>query len=266
MDIFRDISYGEHDRHRFDLFVPDKLRNDRGVLLFIHGGGWNQGDKSAHNDDATYFCDKGYVTASMNYRYVDDSISVFDQLDDIVACIRAITFFCKEHGINAERVILAGGSAGANLALLCACMRKNCIALKLSAICVYCPPVNCYAPDFLLGISGEFEDWKYGILSQCCGVKLTKTDFLCEIKQEALKKMSPCEYVHEICVPVAVFAAEKDALVPISHIHSFIEQLNCRNIKNDSVFYVNSGHALDKDPDASQKARDVIESYLDMYL
>ena len=68
--IVRDSEYGIHERHRFDLFVPEKLKICDGIILFIHGGGWSQGDKSVHHSDCEYFCKLGYLCATINYRYV----------------------------------------------------------------------------------------------------------------------------------------------------------------------------------------------------
>ena len=202
----------------------------------------------------------------MNYRYVAEEISVFDELDDITACLSSVTEETSKKGFNVTDVILSGGSAGAHLAMLYAYTRKEKSPLTIAAVCAYCPPVNCYSTDFLLGISGEFEDWKYGILSLCCGMPLTKQNYIDELQQGALKRISPSEYVSYDCVPTAVFPAVKDELVPIRHVRDFITKLNENNVINDIVVYENSGHALDKDPEAAQVAKDIIERYLHMYL
>ncbi len=265
MRVLKDISYGSHERQKFDIYIPDEPVTDRGVLLFIHGGGWSSCDKAAHLADAEYFCNKGYITASMNYRYVSDNISVFDELDDIVMCLECIKLFSRDNGFEADKVILSGGSAGAHLALLYAYIKKAHSPLSVEAVCAYCPPVKCYSEDFLLGISGEFEDWKYKILSLCCGEGLDKADFNDDIKQKALKRISPAEYVTVECVPTAVFCAKKDELVPVAHIYDFIDLLNSNGVSNELLIYENSGHAMDKDEEASRRARDITESYLRRY-
>ena len=263
--IFKDISYGEHERQKLDIFIPGNLRCDNGILLFIHGGGWSSADKSVHSADAEFFCKLGFCAATMNYRYVSESISVFDELDDITSALRTIKEKCAEYDIDAKKVILSGGSAGAHLALMYSYTKQDEAPIKSVAACVWCPPVDCSASDFLLGVSGEFEDWKYDILSKCCAVKVTKNDFTDIKQQKALKRISPQEYVSEKCVPTAVFHGKSDELVPLDHIYKFIELLNKNGIKNDFLLYENSGHALDKDPDASIKAKNIIKDYLNMY-
>ena len=48
--VLKDISYGNHERHVFDLFIPEKAENKSGVILLIHGGGWSNGDKSDYKN------------------------------------------------------------------------------------------------------------------------------------------------------------------------------------------------------------------------
>ena len=237
------ISYGEAERHKFDMFIPTNPVTDSGIILFIHGGGWVEGDKSVHKPDAEYFCNKGYIAASINYRYVTESINVTDVIEDVTAALKKIKAVCREYGFNPEKLIVSGGSAGAHLSLLYAYTKSSISPLIPVAACVYCPAVDCYASDFLMGIAGEFEDWKYEVLSKCCGIKITKDNFTEELQQKALKNISPIEYVSENSVPTAVFAGKEDALVPFSHIKRFLTCLDAVNVKNDLVVYEKSGQS-----------------------
>ena len=261
-----DISYGSHERHKVDIFIPKKVKSDSGLILYVHGGGWTMGDKTVHHPDAIHFCNLGYICASMNYRYVTDEINVFDELDDITSALKTIKTTLAEHGFNAEKLILSGGSADGHLALMYAYTRKDEASVKTVAACVYCPGVDCSKTDFLMGISEEFEDWKNGVLSSCCGLEINKENFLDDEQQEALRKISPSEYVTSECVPTAVFQGKVDELVPFEHIVTFIGQLNDAGVKNDLLIYENSGHAQDKDPEKVIESKEIIKKYAEMYL
>ena len=263
--ILKDVPYGSHERHKLDIFMPENPKCTAGVILFIHGGGWVQGDKSGHHHDNDFFVKLGYITATMNYRYVDETTSVYDELDDITEALKAIKSECKKYGYNIEKLLLSGGSAGAHLTLLYSYTIKEEAPITPVAVCPYCPPVDCAKPDFLMGISGEFEDWKYGVLSKCCGVEINKENLMNAQQQEALKKISPQEYVSKKCVPTAIFHGRLDELIPFSHIEKFISSLNEKGVKNDLLIYENSGHALDKDPEEAQQTRIIIQDYAEMY-
>ena len=263
--VFSDISYGVHERHKLDIFIPENVRAESGLILFIHGGGWSDGDKSAHHPDAQFFCERGFISAVMNYRFVSDELNVSDELDDISAALMKIREICAENGFSVKRLILSGGSAGAHLALLYAYLRREDAPVSPVAVCAYCPPVNCYATDFLLGISGEFEEWKYSVLSACCGEKLSADNFSCTVQQNALKRISPIEHVTSQCVPTAVFYGAEDELIPVSHTEAFIRLLNENKVENEYLIYKNSGHAMDKDPDTALEAKNIILKYAESY-
>ncbi len=263
--VLNDISYGSHERHKLDILIPEKPKCTSGIILFIHGGGWIQGDKIGHIDDARHFCNLGYISATMNYRYVSEDITVFDELDDITQALKTIKNECRNHGFNLEKLILSGASAGAHLSLLYAYTRKDEAPVTPVAVCPYCPPVDCSKSDFLMGISGEFEDWKYGVLSKCCGIEINRENLFKPQQQEALKKISPQEYISENCVPTAIFHGRFDELIPFSHIEKFINSLNKNGVKNDLLIYENSGHALDKDPDTALQAKGTLKDYAKMY-
>lgn len=262
--LLENIVYGNHERNRLDIFIPEKVKAPQGLILFIHGGGWQAGDKTAHHPDAEYFCNKGYISASMNYRYVDENVTVYDELDDVNSALGKIKNECAEKGFVIEKVILSGGSAGAHLSLMYAYTRKENSPVKPVAVGAYCPPVDCASPDFCIGLSKEFESWKYAVLSCCTGVKITKNDFMYKPQQEALKKMSPQEYLTKDCVPTAVFQGIQDELVPFGEVENFVRMLDEKGIKHDFVIYENSNHALDKDPDKSIESKKIIEKYAEM--
>lgn len=263
--ILKDIPYGSHERHKLDIFMPENPKSTSGVILFIHGGGWIQGDKSGHHHDTDFFSKSGYISATMNYRFVDENTTVYDELDDITQALKTINNECSKYGFNLEKLLLSGGSAGAHLALLYAYTRREEAPIKPVAVCPYCPPVDCSKPDFLMGISGEFEDWKYGVLSRCCGVEINRENLLKPQQQKALKKISPQEYISEDSVPTAIFHGRLDELIPFSYIEKFIKSLNEKGIKNDLLIYENSGHALDKDPETAAHSKNIIKNYAEMY-
>src|SRR5262245_57935244 len=68
-DVKRDIPYANpaHERHVLDVYSPPKAKN-LPVVFWIHGGGWQAGDKSSVQVKPQAFMDKGFVFVSTNYR------------------------------------------------------------------------------------------------------------------------------------------------------------------------------------------------------
>lgn len=263
--MLKDIPYGNHERHKIDIFFPQEAVCNSGVIFYIHGGGWTSADKSVHHPDCEHFCNLGYICATMNYRYVDGNTTVYDELDDITQALTTVKKICAENGFAIKKVLLTGGSAGAHLALMYSYTRRNESPLEIACTFAYCPPVRMESPDFLLGISGEFEDWKYSVLSACCGIEINKENLLCEKQQTALKKISPVTYVTKNCVPTSVFHGVKDELVPFEHAVEFIKLLSEKGVENDFLIYENSGHAQDKDPDKVIESKKIIKKYAEKF-
>ena len=264
--VLNDIEYGSHERQKADICIPEEVASASGLILFIHGGGWVDGEKSVHHVDAQHFCNLGYISATMNYRYVSSELNVYDELDDITSALSAIKQKCAEYDFDITKLLISGGSAGAHLALMYAYTRKKESPVPLVAACVYCPPALCGKEDFLLGNSGEFEDWKYDVLSKACGCAIDKSNFCNEKQQNLLLQISPQKYVTPDCVPTAIFHGKVDELIPIEHIYNLLKVFDKNGVRNELLVYENSGHALDKDPQTADEAKNIIYKYAQRYL
>src|SRR5262249_32706805 len=68
-DIKRNIPYANpaHERHVLDIYAPPGAKN-LPVVFWIHGGGWQTGDKTDVKHKPQAFTEKGFVFVSTNYR------------------------------------------------------------------------------------------------------------------------------------------------------------------------------------------------------
>ena len=114
-------AYGGDARQRLDLVRPAAGGLATGpapLLLFIHGGGWSIGDKRhAAAPKAAHFTSLGWAFGSVNYRLVPD-VGVEQQAADIAQAIGWVRAHAGEQGLDPNRIVLMGHSAGAHLAAL----------------------------------------------------------------------------------------------------------------------------------------------------
>jgi arylformamidase len=117
-DVKRNIPYAEpaNDRQTLDVYAPEKAKN-LPVIFWIHGGGWQGGDKSAAHLKPKAFVDKGYVFVSTNYRLLPD-VDMGTIVRDVAKSFRWVNDHIAEYGGDPKRVIVTGHSAGAQLAAL----------------------------------------------------------------------------------------------------------------------------------------------------
>ena len=67
-----DLAYGEHPKQRLDLYWP-AAASDAAVLLFLHGGGFREGDPTLYGFLAEPFVARGVVFGSLGYRLTPET-------------------------------------------------------------------------------------------------------------------------------------------------------------------------------------------------
>jgi acetyl esterase/lipase len=115
--VTRDLAYGEDPRHRLDLFVPAASDTGRPVFVFVHGGGFVQGDKGAadapfYNNVGAWAAMQGYLGVALTYRLAPAHPwpAGAADLDRAVQWLRANV---AALGGDPARIVLCGQSAGA---------------------------------------------------------------------------------------------------------------------------------------------------------
>lgn len=117
----KDISYGADKAQILDLYLPSNRSSAiTKVLVFIHGGGWIQGDKKDMREYIPLLQKRhpNHAIANLNYRLaVPGSEPAFpNQFLDLKKAIKHLSEKGREYGIKAEYGLI-GASAGGHLAL-----------------------------------------------------------------------------------------------------------------------------------------------------
>jgi acetyl esterase/lipase len=115
----RDVAFGPDPRQRLDVYVP-KAASDhpRPIIIFFYGGSWNSGTKSGYSFVGRALASRGFVVAIPDYRLVPQ-VRYPTFLHDNAAAVRWVRIHSRDFGGDADRLILAGHSAGAyNAAML----------------------------------------------------------------------------------------------------------------------------------------------------
>jgi acetyl esterase/lipase len=99
-----------------DVYTKTSLKNAP-VLVYVHGGGWQIGDKSRVNAKPKYFNRQGFVFVSINYRLFPD-VNVENQLQDVDNALRWVARNIADYGGDPGNISLMGHSAGAHLAAM----------------------------------------------------------------------------------------------------------------------------------------------------
>lgn len=145
----KNISYGDLDRQKLDLYKTDRPKDGAPLLVFIHGGSWSEGNKGLYKFLAEGFTASGYDIAVPNYR-------LFPEVrypDMIVDTAKAISYIAKA---NPDRsIVLLGHSAGAYNMLMTVLEPKYLSAEGLSLCDTVVGAVSLAAPTGIIPLKEE---------------------------------------------------------------------------------------------------------------
>lgn len=140
-----DVPYVErgHARHILDIYTPARpASGKRPVVFWIHGGGWQVGDKSDVAIKPKVLTERGFVFVSTNYRLLPE-VTMEELVGDVAAALGWVHRNIAAHGGDPHRIVVGGHSAGAQLAaLLCTDERRLAKAGVPAKALVGCVPVD----------------------------------------------------------------------------------------------------------------------------
>ena len=119
------IAYDQYPETLLDVYVPITSMPVKAypVVVYIHGGGWDSGDKSQWESKVPFFSERRYVSVSINYR-LSPSVTHPTHIEDVSNALNWICDNISSYGGDPNYLILIGHSAGAHLALLAVTNQK----------------------------------------------------------------------------------------------------------------------------------------------
>jgi arylformamidase len=110
-----DISFGASPKQALDVYLPKKPVKNAPVLLFLHGGGFMEGDRAHYGYVARPYVEKGIVTVVSGYRMAKRGVPYPAQSDDTKAAIVWIHKNVAKFGGDPNAIFVSGHSVGATL-------------------------------------------------------------------------------------------------------------------------------------------------------
>lgn len=216
--IERDLAYGPLERHRYDLYTPATADERTPLLLYVHGGSWQDGDKRDYHFLGSAFARAGLEVAVINYRLHPEVI----QPGFVEDASKAVAHVKRSHA-GGRPLILAGHSAGAHIAALVAGDRRYLEAEGTEA---------CEALAAFIGVAGPYD--------------FTLTDpVLQAIFPERLREdAKPVHHVDPGFPPSLLLHGASDETVPVWRTHQMQAALEARGVPVDVKIYRDVGHVL----------------------
>ena len=271
VEVIRDVEYGKggDTSLMLDIVRPKTQPKDpMPVVVFIHGGGWQRGDKQSGLGKLILLVQKGYFGASINYRLTD--IAPFPaQIEDCKCAIRWVRAHAKEYNLDADHIGVWGGSAGGHLVALLGTSGGvkefegkggwEKYSSRVQAVVDYYGMTDFLAIDELVkkGIATERfmrrdgKDSASGLL----GGPFWENPDLC-------RRASPTTYASKDDPPFLIFHGDKDPLTPASQGELLNKRL--RKAGAESHFYLvkDGKHGWPPRPDVDNRVDEFFDKHL----
>ncbi|MFT3910209.1 MAG: alpha/beta hydrolase [Ferruginibacter sp.] len=228
---YTDVAYGSDPAQVMDIYLPpNRSVSKTNVLVMIHGGGWNAGDKT----DFTAYVDTiqarfpGYAVFNINYRLANGLTNLFPtQSDDVKAAIGFIYSKRNDYKIS-DNYALLGASAGAQLALLQA--YRDTVPVKVKTVVDFFGPSDMtamYNNPTLPG--GEIP------IQNVMGTTPSLNSAL-------YADNSPINFITSRVPPTIIFHGGSDIVVRHEQSDSLFAHLDSANVRATYVIYPTQNH------------------------
>jgi acetyl esterase/lipase len=227
-----------------DAYLPRNGRTNRPALVLVHGGGWNSGDKAPFAPFAMRAAgDQQWAVFDVDYRLsATDPASWPDELHDIQAAVRFIAANASGFGIDPQRVVAIGESAGANLLALIssegtanpitgeAVGTDPTLAVRIRGVGLWSPPVDLAAlyaapgqPPAACGPDQACDfTWSQGTIAEYFHCDPTACP-------ASYTEASPSTWVSASTAPTFV-ANSTDELVPMTQVQQYVTSLQTASV------------------------------------
>jgi acetyl esterase/lipase len=234
----REIVYGTGagEELKLNLARPQNANGALPCIVVIHGGAWRAGNKAQHDRQTWEFAQRGYVSATVGYRFCP-KYRFPAQVEDVKCAVRFLRANADKFGIDPNRFGAVGFSAGAHLSMMLGVMGKD-DGLEGDGGCSDQPSqvqavVSYFGPTDLL--ADDIPDVSKPLLSEFVGGSQSE-------KQDECKRASPITYVSSGDSPMLLFQGTKDPLVPHTQAFKMIDALTAKGVPGRAEIILGAGH------------------------
>jgi acetyl esterase/lipase len=205
-------------------------------IVFVHGGGWSGGTPDFHLRHVRELAARGWVSATITYRLTPEAPWPAC-IEDVKCAVRWMRANADHLGVDPDRIVVAGGSAGGHLAAMAA-LTPGLLegagghAVHSSAVAaavLWFPPADlraCARADPFGRVAALLPD----------------------ASDEDLLLASPIGHVSAAAPPILTFSGDLDVVTPLAPIEELHDELDAAGVTNELVVFEQRAHAFDFHP------------------
>ncbi len=273
-----DLPYGEGEEQKFDLYLPkDNSRDAYGLAIYLHAGGFTQGDKTGDRDMLAWLCKKGYVAAGINYTLAKDlgkessnGASVYTQSNEIKYAVPKVIEAAEAAGYPIDKMSIGGGSAGHALAMIYAYRDAKDAPVPVVFTFGAVGP-SCFIKEDWdnYGFDQETEEsyvGAAGLFSAMLGEWISVERVKDGSYQDMLKPISATQWITPDAPPTVVAYGTYDRVQPFKASLRLKAALEANGVDFKYFEMPHSGHGLQNDNAVQKLWIMAVDEYLDKYM
>ncbi|MCC6396216.1 MAG: alpha/beta hydrolase [Bacteroidetes bacterium] len=211
---------GDKDLKAF-VFHPVKAgtKERRAAIVFIHGGGWSQGSPEWAFGRARYYARRGLVAIAVQYRLSDQkSVTPLEAMEDTRAVIQWIRSSANWLGVDPERIVAYGWSAGGHLAASAAVF-PDTTTKGIHSV-----------PDALVLVSPALQLEKDSWAKRLVG------------NRADIASLSPVSHIRKGLPPTLILQGNEDTVTPLEGARLFHDRMKAAGNRCDLQIFPDVGH------------------------
>ena len=232
-----DVTYCSPDGQpqKMDIYFP----NSGGpwpVFMYVHGGGWNAGDK-AEGAGWKFLNGQGYLVVSVNYRLAAYNVKFPSMIEDVKCAVRYLRAHAGEYNLEPKRIGALGASAGGHLVALLGTSDKSAgwdvgEYLDQSSL-VQAVVAEAVFSDFTLTMPNSMQMAIYFAFGEFPGTSSAVNT-----------AASPVTYITPDDPPFLIIHGEKDGLAPVEQAQTLDAKLRAAGVSSKLIIVQNGQHNL----------------------
>lgn len=257
------IEYKIEDGYRLtlDLYEPkrrdqeqeraeNRRREKPPILVYIHGGGWRNGDKGLSDGPLwsvlKQVIDDGAFVAGVNYRLADEVTKYPSPVEDCDAALNWLRENADRFGYDPSTMLLWGNSAGGHLVLHCG------FRSAVAGIIALFPPVN------MAGMTRFHSETGAEAVEHFLSASL-------EVDPDRYREASPITHLTTNAPPLMLVHGDADRIVPVGQSRELSQAAINMDLTCDYLEVHQAGHGMNEliKPEASPSFDIVTERILD---
>jgi len=255
-----DIEYGTGGERKLqlDLYLPKGRTKATPAIIFIHGGAWKSGKRSDMKFYCVKFAEKGYVTATVTYRLMDEDCFPA-AVHDVKCAVRWLRANAAKYQVDPAHIVASGNSAGGHLSMMIGYSDDSSLegsGGNNNVSSRVCAVVNFYGPtDLTTDFAKEQE-----LVKQFIGGKTFAE------APDTYKLASPLFHLTRDDPPTLIFHGTIDSVVPVVQADILVKKLKELGIDYVYERYDGWPHVMDLAEPVNQRCIYQMEQFFKKHI